>query len=77
MDQKVVQLRAFDGEVLSQPESAASFATKGFLESLIEIVMARLDKEDDGSDQFKEELRILKSATRAFTIILPFLFKTV
>ncbi|KAG0991552.1 hypothetical protein G6F57_007672 [Rhizopus arrhizus] len=77
MDQKVVQLREFDGEVLSQPESAASFATKGFLESLIEIVMARLDKEDDGSDQFKEELRILKSATRAFTIIVPFLFKTV
>ncbi|RCI00348.1 hypothetical protein CU097_008351 [Rhizopus azygosporus] len=77
MDQSVSRLHEFDQEVLPHPENAASYATRGFLETLTDTVDARLSKEDDGSDTYKEELRILKSAIRAFTIILPFLFKTV
>ncbi|PHZ10338.1 uncharacterized protein RHIMIDRAFT_260550 [Rhizopus microsporus ATCC 52813] len=77
MDQSVGRLHEFDQEVLPHPENAASYATRGFLETLTDTVNARLSKEDDGSDTYKEELRILKSAIRAFTIILPFLFKTV
>ncbi|KAG1233507.1 hypothetical protein G6F68_003521 [Rhizopus microsporus] len=77
MDQSVSRLHEFDQEVLPHPENAASYATRGFLETLIDTIDARLSKEDDGSDTYKEELRILKSAIRAFTIILPFLFKTV
>jgi hypothetical protein len=76
-DQQLVQLRDFDQQVLSQPDNAQLFATKGFLETLSTLIQYGCDKEDDGTDAYKEELKTLKSATRAFSTILPIVFKTV
>jgi symplekin len=76
-DQQVIQLRDFDQQVLSQPDSAQSFATKSFLETLVDLLDYGLEKNDDGTDAYKEELRTIKIATKAFTTILPTVYKTV
>lgn len=76
-DQQVLQLRDFDQQVLSQPENAQSFATKSFLETLVDLIEYGLEKEDDGTDVYKEELQILKNATKAFSTVLPTVYKTV
>ncbi|KAI9481366.1 MAG: hypothetical protein EXX96DRAFT_566437 [Benjaminiella poitrasii] len=76
-DQQLLQLHEFDQEVLSQPENAQSYATKGFLETISGLIQQGLTKENDGSDEYKEELKTLKSAIRAFSTVLPTVFHTV
>lgn len=76
-DQQLAQLNDFDQQVLSQPENAQSFATKGFLETLSALIEYGCEKEDDGTDVYKEELKTLKSAIRAFSTVLPIVYKTV
>jgi symplekin len=76
-DQQLVQLRDFDQQVLLQPDDAQSFATKGFLETLSALIQYGCEKQDDGTDAYKEELKALKSATRAFSTVLPIVYRTV
>jgi hypothetical protein len=76
-EQQLVQLREFDEEVQSQPENAQSYATKGFLETLSQLVEFGLEQEDDGTDNYKEELKVIKDSIRAFSTILPTLYRTV
>ncbi|GAN10564.1 hypothetical protein MAM1_0370c10107 [Mucor ambiguus] len=76
-EQQLTQLRAFDEEVQSHPENAQSYATKGFLESITQLVAYGLEQQDDGTDQYKEELKIIKDSIRAFSTILPTLYRTV
>lgn len=76
-DQQVLQLRDFDQQVASQPDNASSFATKSFLETLNDLLEYGLEKNDDGTDAYKEELKIIKEATRAFTTVMPIIYKTV
>ncbi|KAG2232202.1 hypothetical protein INT48_003892 [Thamnidium elegans] len=76
-DQQVIQLRDFDQQILSQPEDALSFATKSFLETLIDLINYGLEKQDDGTDAYKEELKNVKNATKAFAIVLPTVYKTI
>ncbi|KAG2209164.1 hypothetical protein INT47_005456 [Mucor saturninus] len=76
-DQQVLQLRDFDQQVLSQPENAQSFATRSFLETLVDLLQYGLEKQDDGTDAYKEELKIIKNATKAFSTVLPTVYKTV
>lgn len=75
-DQQVIQLRDFDQQVLAQPEDAQSFATKSFLETLIDLIHYGLERTDDGTDAYKEELKHVKNATKAFAIVLPTVYKT-
>ncbi|GAA5817883.1 hypothetical protein MFLAVUS_011462 [Mucor flavus] len=76
-DQQVIQLRDFDQQILSQPEDAQSFATKSFLETLIDLINYGLEKQDDGTDAYKEDLKNVKNATKAFAIVLPTVYKTI
>ncbi|KAL9538666.1 hypothetical protein MBANPS3_010760 [Mucor bainieri] len=76
-EQQLTQLREFDEEVQSHPENAQSYATKGFLESITQLVAYGLEQQDDGTDQYKEELKIIKDSIRAFSTILPTLYRTV
>ncbi|CAO3698938.1 unnamed protein product [Rhizopus microsporus] len=55
MDQSVSRLHKFDQEVLPHPEMRHPMLQE-------DTIDAKLSKEDDGSDTYKEELRILKSA---------------
>ncbi|CAO0793104.1 unnamed protein product [Mucor circinelloides] len=76
-EQQLTQLREFDEEVQSHPENAQSYATKGFLESITQLVEYGLEQQDDGTDQYKEELKTLKDSIKAFSTILPTLYRTV
>ncbi|KAK4511964.1 uncharacterized protein ATC70_003963 [Mucor velutinosus] len=76
-EQQLTQLRSFDEEVQFNPENAQSYATKGFLESITQLVAYGLEQQDDGTDQYKEELKIIKDSIRAFSTILPTLYRTV
>ncbi|KAI9012661.1 Symplekin tight junction protein C terminal-domain-containing protein [Phycomyces nitens] len=75
-DHHLEQLRDFDQEVLAHPQSAQSFATNGFLDTLEELISTNLQKEENG-EALKDDLVTLKDATRAFTTVLPYIFKTV
>ncbi|KAI7897680.1 uncharacterized protein BX663DRAFT_463206 [Cokeromyces recurvatus] len=76
-DQQLLQLHEFDQQVLTQPENAHSYATKGFLETISDLIQFGLERDDDGSDDYKEELKTIKMAIRAFSTILPTVYNTV
>ncbi|CEP17304.1 hypothetical protein [Parasitella parasitica] len=76
-EQQLAQLREFDEEVQSHAENAQSYATKGFLESISQLVEYGLEQEDDGTDNYKEDLKVIKDSIRAFSTVLPILYRTV
>lgn len=75
-DQQVLQLRDFDQQVSLQIDNAASFATKSFLETIQDLIHYGLNQQDDGTDSYKEELKLLKDSIKAFTTVLPTVYKT-
>lgn len=72
-DQQVLQLADFSQQ---QPGDAATFATKSFLETLIDLINYSLSKQDDGTDSYKEDLKVLKDSIKAFSTVLPTVYKT-
>ncbi|KAI8988722.1 hypothetical protein BDB01DRAFT_895485 [Pilobolus umbonatus] len=76
-EQQVIRLHDFNQEIQSHPESAPSYATKDFLQILTDLMTYGLNQTDTGTDNYKEELNTLKSSIRAFTTVLPTIFKTV
>jgi hypothetical protein len=75
-DQQVLQLRDFDQQVSLQIDNAALFATKSFLETLHDLIEYGLNQQDDGTDNYKEELTLVKDAIKAFSTVLPTVYKT-
>ncbi|KAF7726961.1 hypothetical protein EC973_008156 [Apophysomyces ossiformis] len=71
--QQLEQLRKFDEDIFSHPENVQSYATNGFLQALSGLTETALEKEITNH----EELSILKNAIRAFTSVLPHIFKAV
>lgn len=72
-DQQVQQLVDFSQQ---QAGDAATFATKSFLETLIDLINYSLEKQDDGTDSYKEDLKIMKDSVKAFSTVLPTVYKT-
>ncbi|KAG0189235.1 hypothetical protein DFQ28_003699 [Apophysomyces sp. BC1034] len=70
--QQLEQLRQFDEDIISHPENVESYATNGFLESL-----AQLTETASETEISHDGLNVLKNAIRAFTTVLPHIFKTV
>lgn len=73
-DQQVQQLVDFSQQ---QAGDAATFATKSFLETLIDLINYSLEKQDDGTDSYKEDLKIMKDSVKAFSTVLPTVYKTI
>jgi hypothetical protein len=69
-DQQLLQLQEFEQEINANVENVQSFYTKGFLETLVMLL-------EHGLEESKIDFKTIKSAIRAFSTILPGLFKTV
>ncbi|KAI8375827.1 hypothetical protein BD560DRAFT_392035 [Blakeslea trispora] len=76
-EQQLAQLREYEQSVSPQLANAQSYATKSFLNTLNSLIATGLEAQDDGTDAYKEELKVIKDAIRAFSTVLPFVFKTV
>ncbi|KAI8885169.1 hypothetical protein K501DRAFT_216297 [Backusella circina FSU 941] len=69
-DQQLLQLQEFEQQINVNVENVQSFYTKSFLETLVDLLQ-------HGVEETKTDLKTMKSVIRAFSTVLPGIFKTV